>query len=160
MHFNTEEEQRALLMLPPEQAQAAVEHAQTLDEAARLMLHRTSSYGLVWQRFGAMSNLLNAARKVGRLMEAWYEGTTVEPVLHKDGLDDAWDAINYLAFFIQCARKGNLTGDHTLFSALDDERMRIAERIRKVAETLDGPFDNPRWNELHQIADIIERGPL
>src|SRR5262245_28570301 len=110
MHFNTEDEQRVLLMLPPEDAQAAVEHAQTLDEAATLMLHRTLSYSTVWRRFGAISNLLNAARKIGRLMELWYEGQDSFdvvgddgkvinriPVLHKDGLDDAFDAINYLA---------------------------------------------------------------
>lgn len=156
MHFNTDEEQRALLMLEPEMAQAAVEHAQTLDEAATLMLHRTASYGVVWRRFGAMSNLLNAARKVGRLMEVWYQSSDVErlPVLHKDGLDDAWDAINYLAFFIQCARQGNITGDLTLFSALDDERERLARRIRLVA---DGQLDT---EELYKIADILEAGPL
>jgi hypothetical protein len=157
MHFHTEDDQRALLMLPPEQAQAAVEHAQTLDEAASVMLHRTSSYGLVWRRFGAISNLLNAGRKVGRLMEAWYEGTTVAPVLHKDGLDDAFDAINYLGFFIQNARHGNMTGDRNLFDQLDKDRNLLARRIRLCAGASTDPDVH---TELHKIADILESGPL
>lgn len=124
MHFTSKADQAGLMTLPPEHAQACVEHAQTLDEAASVMLGRTASYGLVWRRYGALSNLLNAARKVERLMESWWHGEGV-PALHKDNLDDAVDAINYLAFFIQCARAGNLTGDETRLPECEDGLHRV-----------------------------------
>lgn len=112
MHFTSSEDQHTLLGLPAEHARAAVEHAQGLEDAASVMLHRTASYGLAWQRYGALSNLVNAARKVERLMGIWWDGNKGEiPALHKDALDDALDAINYLQFFITCARDGNLTGN-------------------------------------------------
>lgn len=172
MHFNTDEEQRVLLMLEPEHAQAAVEHAQTLDEAATLMLNRTLSYGTVWRRFGAMANLLNAARKVERLMEMWWDtinedvdivgddGKIVHlPALHKDGLDDAFDAINYLAFFIQNARQGNITGERSLISSLDRERAEMVSRLRSLADDgLGVPECDANRVELHKIADLIEQG--
>ena len=171
MHFNTDEEQRVLLMLEPEHAQAAVEHAQTLDEASTLMLNRTVSYGVVWRRFGALSNLLNAARKVERLMESWWDEVgesfdivgddgkrvTRLPALHKDNLDDAFDAINYLAFFIQCARNANITGEPSLISSIDRERAEMVDRLRSLAS-------DPELNmqgmeeELNKIADIMEQG--
>ena len=168
MHYNTEEEQRVLLMLPPEHAQAAVEHAQALDEAATIMLNRTLSYGTVWQRFGAVSNLLNAARKVERLMVVWYDGQESYdllgddgkvvrriPALHKDALDDAFDAINYLAFFIQNARQGNITGDRRMHDALDRERTEAIQRIREIASVVEDGFAR-KADELYKIADILE----
>lgn len=169
MHFSTDDEQRMLLMLEPEEAQAAVKHAQTLDEAAAIMLARTLSYGTVWQRFGAVSNLLNAARKVERLMVVWYDGQesvelvgddgrTVQriPTLHKDALDDAFDAINYLAFFIQNARNGNITGDRRMINAMDREVADLVQRIRDCAsETEVG--QGGMCEELHKIADTLEQ---
>lgn len=112
MHFTSSDDQNVLLHLPAEHARAAVEHAQGLEDAASVMLHRTASYGLAWQRYGALSNLVNAARKVERLMGIWWDGNKGDiPALHKDALDDAVDAINYLQFFITCAQQGNVTGD-------------------------------------------------
>lgn len=152
MHFKSAEDQHTLLTLPAEQARAAVEHAQGLEDAASVMLHRTASYGLAWQRYGALSNLVNAARKVERLMGIWWDGNKGEiPALHKDALDDAVDAINYLQFFISCAKEGNLTGErrqlptsekeeirrdilavHARDASGAQELIRIAERLRNV----------------------------
>ena len=111
MHFSSSSDRAMLRSLPPGQSRAAVEHAQGLQDAASLMLHRTASYGLAWQRYGALSNLVNAARKVERLMGVWWDQNNGElPELHKDALDDAVDAINYLQFFITLAREGDITG--------------------------------------------------
>ena len=81
-------------------------------EALKLYDERTASYGQIWRQYGALSNLLNAARKVDRSMETWWhnDGGAI-PILHKSNLDDAFDALNYLAFFIRNAREGNLTGE-------------------------------------------------
>lgn len=82
-------------------------------EALKIYSSRSHAYGEVWKQYGAMSNLLNAARKIDRLMNSWWhEDKDIEsvPILHKDALDDAFDALNYLAFFIRSAREGNLTG--------------------------------------------------
>ena len=93
---------------PPEHAQAAAVHAGIAEEAVALMVHRTGSYGLVWQQYGALNNLVRAATKVDRLMEYWWHGDG--SLEHKEALDDALDAMNYLAFFIANARAGNITG--------------------------------------------------
>lgn len=150
MRFASSDDQRDLLMLPPEHAQAAVEHAQTLEEAAKVMLGRTASYGLVWRQYGALSNLLNAARKIERLMEAWWHGNGEAPALHKDNLDDAIDAINYLAFFIQCARAGNLTGHPSQYGF----HQTIADELRTIADTADRPG---MMGQLRELADRLEQ---
>ena len=81
-------------------------------KAHRIMRHRTVAYGLTWQQYGALANLLNAARKIDRLMSIWWRGEDDEvAMLDKSLLDDAFDAINYLGFFIQCAEEGNLLGN-------------------------------------------------
>lgn len=92
-----------------EEDKNANDHSEVLDEALRIYVERSQSYGQVWTHYGARANLLNAARKIDRLMESWWRGEGI-PALHKDNLDDAIDAINYLTFFIRCARDGNLTG--------------------------------------------------
>ena len=126
MPFKDEDYDNALRNLPAEHAQAVARHAQTLAEALGVMVGRTGSYGLAWRRYGALSNLLNAARKVERLMEAWWDGNGI-PALHKDNLDDAIDALNYLAFFIQCAEDGNLTGERRVLpEEVEEEYFRVS----------------------------------
>jgi hypothetical protein len=84
-------------------------------EAVKVYSDRTRAYGQVWQQYGALANLLNAARKADRLMAVWwteeeeYVGNG-QPVLHKDAMDDAIDLINYTVFFMRAARAGNLMG--------------------------------------------------
>lgn len=89
----------------------ADDHRAVFDEATGLFIARSTAYGDVYKNYGALANLLNGARKIDRTMEAWWQATTV-PVMHKDALDDAFDALNYLNFFIREARAGNITG-HT-----------------------------------------------
>lgn len=84
----------------------------------KLYCDRNASYKGVWQQYGALNNLVRAATKVDRLMAVWWtnEEEVLErngkpkPLLHKDGLDDAADAINYLLFFMRCAMGGNMVG--------------------------------------------------
>jgi hypothetical protein len=100
---------KALRDAPEEHVDAAAEHASIGDEALAIMVDRTSSYGLVWQQYGALNNLVRAATKVDRLMETWWFHDDPS-LIHKDALDDAFDAMNYLNFFIANARAGNITG--------------------------------------------------
>jgi hypothetical protein len=88
-------------------------------EALKLYNDRTVAYGQIWQQYGAMSNLLNVARKTDRLLNIWWTGDEEEldpdtgkpkPLLHKDNLDDAIDLLNYTAFFIRNARAANIHG--------------------------------------------------
>lgn len=99
--------------------QHTMEHLLVFLEALKLYYSRSGAYGQIWQQYGALSNLINAARKVDRTMEVWWTKETetyrasdgkVKPLLHKDNLDDAFDCLNYLVFFIRNARSGNLVG--------------------------------------------------
>jgi hypothetical protein len=86
-------------------------HFETLMEVLKLYSDRTVLYGQVWKNYGALNNLVRGATKVDRLMATWWHETTMDiPPMHKDSLDDAYDAINFLVFFIRCAREMNITG--------------------------------------------------
>jgi len=88
-----------------------MEHLSVLLRAFGIHIERGNAYGDVWKNYGALANLLSAARKIDRLMNVWWrEDTTDVPMLHKDLLDDAYDAINYLTFFIRNAQAGNIFG--------------------------------------------------
>lgn len=80
--------------------------------ALRIYDERGKIYGDTWTTYGALNNLLRAATKVDRSMEIWWHdgSNNGNPLMHKDNLDDAIDAINYLVFFIRCVRAGNITG--------------------------------------------------
>ncbi len=78
--------------------------------AVKIFDDRDKVYGDTWTTYGALNNLLRAATKVDRSMEIWWHDQGGNPLMHKDNLDDAIDAINYLAFFIRCVRAGNITG--------------------------------------------------
>lgn len=86
-------------------------------ECVAIYAERSRAYGQVWKQYGALSNLLSVARKTDRLMAVWwteeeeaYKDGAAVPRLHKDNLDDAFDLINYAAFFIRNARAANFTG--------------------------------------------------
>lgn len=105
---------QAIGALPSDESRNYARHARVLHEALDVVLHRSGSYGSVWQQYGALANLLQAARKVDRLMALWWHDRPVvgeEIALGKDALDDAMDAINYLAFFITMARDGSIIGE-------------------------------------------------
>jgi hypothetical protein len=80
--------------------------------ALKIFDERDKVYGDTWTTYGGLNNLLRAATKVDRSMEVWWHDSSHNgnPLMHKDNLDDAIDAINYLAFFIRCVRSGNITG--------------------------------------------------
>jgi hypothetical protein len=86
------------------------EHLLVFLQAVKICNDRTHAYGLVWRQYGALSNLLSAARKVDRLMQVWWFDPDGGQALHKDALDDAFDLLNYTCFFIQNARMGNIQG--------------------------------------------------
>lgn len=94
-----------------EEKQALHEQQVVFNKAWSIMSQRTGAYSLVWKQYGALANLLNSARKIDRLMNIWWRGEDDDvPQLDKSLLDDAYDAINYLGFFIQCAEEGNIVG--------------------------------------------------
>ncbi len=91
---------------------------------------RSESYGQVWKQYGPLSPLLSAARKVDRLMSIWWHkseehvGKAAKEVRHKDAMDDAIDAINYLVFFLR-TKTGPAFGKapkRPLLEELADER--------------------------------------
>lgn len=80
--------------------------------ALKLFDERNRTYRNVWETYGALSNLLRAATKVDREMEIWWHSADPghNPLQHKESLDDAYDALNYLVFFIRCVGALNITG--------------------------------------------------
>jgi len=105
--------------------------------ALRLFDERNRVYRNVWETYGALSNLLRSATKVDRAMEIWWhdQGDNGNPLLHKDNLDDAFDALNYLVFFIRCVRAGNITGSTRARPMAPEESERLTMAYN---ELLDG----------------------
>lgn len=89
-----------------------IEQLLVLMSALRIYDERAKIYGDTWTTYGGLNNLLRAATKVDRSMEIWWhdQSDNANPLMHKDNLDDAIDAVNYLVFFIRCVRAGNITG--------------------------------------------------
>jgi hypothetical protein len=78
-----------------------------LERCFEIYQERSAKYGEVWKQYGAINNLVRAATKVDRLMEQWW----FDPPPHDYDLDDAYDAINYLIFFIRNVKEINFTGE-------------------------------------------------
>lgn len=64
-------------------------------------------YGSAWKRLGALNNLTRMATKVERLLEQFWHNSSDVPAV--PDLDDAYDLINYSAFFIRQASSGEWT---------------------------------------------------
>lgn len=87
-------------------------HAGYLTRALEIFCERNEKYKGVWRQYGALANLVRAAQKIDRTMAVWWfeQGKELPPALDPSHLDDAYDTINHLLFFIICAEGGNLTG--------------------------------------------------
>lgn len=83
--------------------------ARILATALELFIERNAITPDAWKSAGYLGNLLNASGKMTRLMaNLWYRvggnGRTEKPI------DNAFDGITYLAFFIRQYEEGNERG--------------------------------------------------
>lgn len=83
--------------------------------AVALDIHdqRSKKYGDLWKKYGALGNIFHMASKQSRLMTSFWHGKADlnDPKIVSDALDDAYDLLNYTAFFIRCVEDGNFRGD-------------------------------------------------
>lgn len=93
-----------------EESDENIEQLAVFLTALKLFDDRNRTYNNIWETYGALSNLLRAATKVDREMEIWWHSAAPDCLGHKEALDDAFDALNYIVFFIRCVRAGNITG--------------------------------------------------
>jgi hypothetical protein len=102
------------------------EQADVFGRCTEIFRERNDRYHDTWKQYGALANLARSAQKVDRLMAVWWHetDTTLAP-LDPAMLDDAYDAINHLAFFIRCARIGNLTGEAPKRPEPGEEKLRL-----------------------------------
>lgn len=96
-------------------------------DAVRVYDERSSVYGQLWKQYGALSNLLSAARKTDRLMAEWWFTDGAPPAMHKDALDDAVDLLNYTVFFMRNARVLNVLGARTPLPPQDFDHRHSAD---------------------------------
>lgn len=74
--------------------------------AYQIYIERQAKYHDAWKRYGALNNLIRSASKLQRVQEVyWYPDEVPLDDMDLD-LDDAFDALNYLAFFITQAERG------------------------------------------------------
>lgn len=79
----------------------SINQAIALEQALIVHWQRSRSYGTVWKKWGALSPLLSAAKKMDRLMECFWFRRDGHSVPGKPDIDDAVDLINYAAFFMR-----------------------------------------------------------
>lgn len=88
------------------------EQQDVFDDALLIFKDRNEKYRDTWKQYGALANLVRSAQKVDRLMAVWwFEDAESRPPLTKEDLDDAYDVINHMAFFIRCVKAGDLLGE-------------------------------------------------
>lgn len=89
------------------------EHMMVFCEALEIYEERTVKYGQAWRRRGWLGNIMNLFNCVDRLDGFWWRKDTPDPMIRESvdqALDDAFDAINYLIFFIRNVRARNRSG--------------------------------------------------
>lgn len=93
-------------MLGYEPNEESVEQLKVFEEALLIHAERTKSYGVVWREYGSRSPLLSAAKKMARLMKTFWDGRG-HTVDGKAQVDDAYDLLNYTAFFVRLHEEEN-----------------------------------------------------
>lgn len=80
-------------------------------EALGIYDEKDTLYGQAWKRLGALNNLSRMATKMERLLEMYWH-KEIHRGARRGGkldLDDAFDLLNYTAFFVRQADKGEWT---------------------------------------------------
>lgn len=85
--------------------------SEVFDKAQAIYEERNLKYKNTWRQYGALAQLVRAAQKIDRVMAVWWHEKGERSPLTLADLDDAYDAINHLAFFIRLATEGDITGD-------------------------------------------------
>lgn len=102
----------ALVALGLKVTDESVLQMSVLAESLQIYQDRDTKYGSAWKRLGALNNLTRMSTKVERLLEMyWHQRDYVES--DSLDLDDAYDLINYCAFFIRQAKLGKWTRDRS-----------------------------------------------
>jgi hypothetical protein len=125
-----------------------LEQLQVFINAMQIYNNRTVKYGDAWKQYGALSQLVRSANKVDRLMAVWWFGQS-GVALGKEALDDAYDALNHLVFFIRASTEGNLVGK--MPERPDDQQTLMADN-RPVRATTGDSFRcgvcDTIWNDV------------
>ena len=91
----------------------AQEQVAVFAECMIIFAERNRRYGDSWKRYGWMDNLFHMRSKFLRITKAYWEGTrSMGPGFseNSDNLDDAYDLLNYGAFFIRNVQANNERG--------------------------------------------------
>jgi len=77
-------------------------------DAMHIFQERNAKYGDLWKEYGWRGNLLHVQSKAARVRKVWWDGK--DPFGHNEDCDDAYDLINYTAFFIRNVGEDNELG--------------------------------------------------
>jgi hypothetical protein len=80
---------------------------QIFDRALRIYAKRNERYKDNWRRFGWRGCLFRIRERTERLWDTYWQGGSAG--LEAD-LDDAYDLLNFVAFFIRAVEEGNRGG--------------------------------------------------
>lgn len=99
----------------PDIEQSAILQLMVAAECADIFMERSEQYREAWRKHGALANLIKASMKMDRLMEVWWHSDMTQAQVEKMKpeekrklLDDAFDCINYLTFFVRLVGEGTL----------------------------------------------------
>lgn len=99
---------RALELLEFEDTPTNRDQLMVFIRSMRLFEERNKKYGDLWKEYGWRGNLLHVQSKAARVRKVWWDQATQPP--GDQDLDDAFDLINYAAFFIRNVEEGNELG--------------------------------------------------
>jgi hypothetical protein len=85
---------------------STIEQLKIFIDCLRLHAERDKLYGAAWKKHGALANLLRMSTKLERLLNMFWIANGRNDLPVSADLDDAFDLINYTAFFLRQAKKG------------------------------------------------------
>ena len=77
-------------------------------DCMNLFQERNSKYGDMWKEYVWRGNMLNVQSKAARVRKVWWDSK--DPYGNNMDCDDAYDLINYAAFFIRNVGADNELG--------------------------------------------------
>ena len=86
------------------------EQVEEFSKAMEIYRDRSLTYGDTWRESGALGQALRARDKVNRFLAQVSEARRRDLSMDGVNLEDAYDAMNHLAFATRCIIEGNMVG--------------------------------------------------
>lgn len=87
---------------------SVIEQHEIFNQALAKFVQRNHIYRDLWQKSGWLAHLVEVKRKIQRMIHVFMDTDAWKEM--EDPLDDAYDSLNYHAFFVRKFKEGDRSG--------------------------------------------------